>query len=179
MWDYRNGALTQRWSYDPSILGEHAPHGHQFRLGDPDNPLLVAAFEGWNDAGDAATGAIEISELSRQFNAMADRLEESVAIIRRDRDRLAAHGFFAVLDDDLVDALFHRHSRAAEGDRATGLCLHGQRSGFEHMRQADLTWATIRALVAMKPSTTMRRFCAAASSMAPHIWATSKPPNGD
>jgi signal transduction histidine kinase len=35
----------------------------------------------------AATGAIEISELSRQFNAMADRLEESVAIIRRDRDR--------------------------------------------------------------------------------------------
>jgi signal transduction histidine kinase len=35
----------------------------------------------------AATGAIEISELSRQFNAMADRLEESVGIIRRDRDR--------------------------------------------------------------------------------------------
>ena len=35
----------------------------------------------------AVTGAIEISELSRQFNAMADRLEESVAIIRRDRDR--------------------------------------------------------------------------------------------
>ncbi len=35
----------------------------------------------------AVTGAIEISELSRQFNAMADRLEESVSIIRRDRDR--------------------------------------------------------------------------------------------
>ncbi len=35
----------------------------------------------------AATGAIEISELSRRFNAMADRLEESVEIIRRDRDR--------------------------------------------------------------------------------------------
>jgi signal transduction histidine kinase len=35
----------------------------------------------------AATGAIEISELSRQFNAMAERLEESVEIIRRDRDR--------------------------------------------------------------------------------------------
>ena len=35
----------------------------------------------------AVTGAIEISELSRQFNAMADRLEESVEIIRRDRDR--------------------------------------------------------------------------------------------
>ncbi len=35
----------------------------------------------------AATGATEISELSRQFNAMADRLEESVTIIRRDRDR--------------------------------------------------------------------------------------------
>jgi signal transduction histidine kinase len=35
----------------------------------------------------AVTGAIEISELSRQFNAMAERLEESVEIIRRDRDR--------------------------------------------------------------------------------------------
>jgi signal transduction histidine kinase len=35
----------------------------------------------------ASTGATEISELSRQFNAMADRLEESVTIIRRDRDR--------------------------------------------------------------------------------------------
>jgi signal transduction histidine kinase len=29
----------------------------------------------------------EIAELSRQFNTMADRLEESLAIIRRDRDR--------------------------------------------------------------------------------------------
>lgn len=34
-----------------------------------------------------ATGAMEISDLSRRFNSMADRLEESVAIIRRDRDR--------------------------------------------------------------------------------------------
>jgi hypothetical protein len=28
------------------------------------DPVLVAAFEGWNDAGDAATGAIEFLELS-------------------------------------------------------------------------------------------------------------------
>ena len=35
----------------------------------------------------AVTGATEISELSRQFNAMAERLEESVGIIRHDRDR--------------------------------------------------------------------------------------------
>ena len=27
------------------------------------NPVLVAAFEGWNDAGDAATGAVEHLEL--------------------------------------------------------------------------------------------------------------------
>jgi signal transduction histidine kinase len=32
-------------------------------------------------------GSSEINELATQFNAMADRLEESVAIIRRDRDR--------------------------------------------------------------------------------------------
>ena len=33
------------------------------------------------------TGAAELAELSRQFNAMAARLGESVEIIRRDRDR--------------------------------------------------------------------------------------------
>jgi signal transduction histidine kinase len=32
-------------------------------------------------------GSVEINELATQFNAMADRLEESVEIIRRDRDR--------------------------------------------------------------------------------------------
>jgi signal transduction histidine kinase len=35
----------------------------------------------------ATANTRELQELSRQFNAMADRLEESVAIIRRDRDR--------------------------------------------------------------------------------------------
>jgi signal transduction histidine kinase len=38
------------------------------------------------DADDLSTGTLEIRELSQQFNAMADRLEESVSIIRRDRD---------------------------------------------------------------------------------------------
>jgi signal transduction histidine kinase len=32
-------------------------------------------------------GTLELSELAAQFNTMADRLEDSVAIIRRDRDR--------------------------------------------------------------------------------------------
>ncbi len=37
---------------------------------------------------DAATaGALELRELALQFNAMADRVQESVDIIRRDRDR--------------------------------------------------------------------------------------------
>jgi signal transduction histidine kinase len=34
-----------------------------------------------------ATGSVELVELSRQFNTMAARLEESMAIIRHDRDR--------------------------------------------------------------------------------------------
>jgi signal transduction histidine kinase len=33
------------------------------------------------------SGSSEVAELATQFNAMAERLEESVAIIRRDRDR--------------------------------------------------------------------------------------------
>jgi len=34
-----------------------------------------------------SSGTLELRELSTQFNTMADRLEESVSIIRRDRDR--------------------------------------------------------------------------------------------
>lgn len=36
---------------------------------------------------DLGSGTLELRALSTQFNLMADRLEESVAIIRRDRDR--------------------------------------------------------------------------------------------
>jgi two-component system phosphate regulon sensor histidine kinase PhoR len=39
------------------------------------------------ERADARAGPAELSELALQFNTMADRLEESVAIIRRDRDR--------------------------------------------------------------------------------------------
>jgi two-component system sensor histidine kinase BaeS len=38
-------------------------------------------------ASQVRAGSSELAELAEQFNAMADRLEESVAIIRRDRDR--------------------------------------------------------------------------------------------
>lgn len=38
-------------------------------------------------AAHALAGSSELADLSRQFNLMADRLEESVEIIRRDRDR--------------------------------------------------------------------------------------------
>jgi fibronectin-binding autotransporter adhesin len=34
-WDYRNGALTQRWLWTPN--GEHHAEGHQIRLADVDN----------------------------------------------------------------------------------------------------------------------------------------------
>jgi signal transduction histidine kinase len=36
---------------------------------------------------EASAGSAEIGEVSRRFNAMADRLEESIEFIRRDRDR--------------------------------------------------------------------------------------------
>jgi signal transduction histidine kinase len=38
-------------------------------------------------AGELGAGSIEMAELATQFNTMADRLEESVEMIRRDRDR--------------------------------------------------------------------------------------------
>ena len=36
------------------------------------DPVLVAAFEGWNDAGDAATGAVEHLELTWQSRLLAE-----------------------------------------------------------------------------------------------------------
>ena len=36
-WDYRNGVISRRWSWDADTLRQHAPEGHQVRLGDPDN----------------------------------------------------------------------------------------------------------------------------------------------
>jgi signal transduction histidine kinase len=39
------------------------------------------------ELAEASAGSEEIGEVSRQFNAMADRLEESIETIRRDRDR--------------------------------------------------------------------------------------------
>ena len=38
-------------------------------------------------AGEVGAGSVELAELATQFNTMADRLEESVEMIRRDRDR--------------------------------------------------------------------------------------------
>jgi signal transduction histidine kinase len=38
-------------------------------------------------AGHISAGSVELGALARQFNSMADRLEESVATIRSDRDR--------------------------------------------------------------------------------------------
>ncbi|HET7828314.1 MAG TPA: HAMP domain-containing sensor histidine kinase [Candidatus Limnocylindrales bacterium] len=49
------------------------------RLADGDLTSRVASDE-------LSQGTLELRELSQQFNAMADRLEESVNIIRRDRD---------------------------------------------------------------------------------------------
>ena len=47
----------------------------------------------------ARTGAKEITELSRQFNAMADQVEETMEVIRRDRD--ASREFLADVSHEL------------------------------------------------------------------------------
>ena len=56
-------------------------------------------------------GTLELSELAAQFNTMADRLEESVAIIRRDRDR--SRDFLADVSHELRDA--HRRPPDVHG----------------------------------------------------------------
>ena len=49
---------------------------------------------------DVSSSTLELRALSRQFNQMADRLEESVGIIRRDRDR--SRDFLADVSHELL-----------------------------------------------------------------------------
>ena len=49
------------------------------------DPLVVVAFEGWNDAGDAATGAVEHLELIWDAKPLAALRAPSVAEVRRSR----------------------------------------------------------------------------------------------
>jgi signal transduction histidine kinase len=56
------------------------------RLTEASRRLAEGDFSSRVPADELATGTLELRVLSLQFNTMADRLEESVAIIRRDRD---------------------------------------------------------------------------------------------
>ena len=51
--------------------------------------------------------------------------------------RQPADFFFAVFDNDLIDAGFRGGRRAAERDRAAGLCLQTEGGKFERMRHSD------------------------------------------
>jgi signal transduction histidine kinase len=57
---------------------------------------------------DRTAGSTEITELAVQFNTMADRLEESVEIIRRDRDR--SRDFLADVSHELRTPLAALHT---------------------------------------------------------------------
>ena len=57
------------------------------RLTAASRQLADGDLSGRVPAVEASEGSTEIADLSRQFNRMADRLEELVAITRRDRDR--------------------------------------------------------------------------------------------
>lgn len=57
------------------------------RLGDATRRLGSGDMTGRVPAAELETSYAEVAELARQFNHMADRLEESIDLIRRDRDR--------------------------------------------------------------------------------------------
>src|SRR4029077_19686287 len=70
-------------------------------------------------ANEGRAGSAELAELAVQFNAMADRLEESVEIIRRDRDR--SRDFLADVSHELRTPLaalrtFNELMREGAGD---------------------------------------------------------------
>ena len=57
------------------------------RLTDASRAIAEGDYSRRVPANLAGGGAAELAELSQQFNVMADRLGESMEIIRRDRDR--------------------------------------------------------------------------------------------
>jgi signal transduction histidine kinase len=57
------------------------------RLGDATRRLGAGDMTGRVPTAELESSYAEVAELARQFNHMADRLEESIALIRRDRDR--------------------------------------------------------------------------------------------
>ena len=57
------------------------------RLGDATRRLGAGDLSGRVPAAELESSYAEVADLARQFNAMADRLEESIELIRRDRDR--------------------------------------------------------------------------------------------
>ncbi|MFL5749977.1 MAG: ATP-binding protein [Chloroflexota bacterium] len=57
------------------------------RLTEASRSIAEGDFAERIDPADVRVGSSELTELADQFNTMAERLEESVSIIRRDRDR--------------------------------------------------------------------------------------------
>ena len=57
------------------------------RLTDASRALAEGQLGSRIPRADVRAGSSELADLAMQFNAMADQLEESVAIVRRDRDR--------------------------------------------------------------------------------------------
>ncbi len=57
------------------------------RLGEATRRLGAGDMTGRVPAAELESSYAEVAELARQFNHMADRLEESIDLIRRDRDR--------------------------------------------------------------------------------------------
>ncbi len=57
------------------------------RLGEATRRLGAGDMSGRVPAPELESSFSEVADLARQFNAMADRLEESIDLIRRDRDR--------------------------------------------------------------------------------------------
>lgn len=57
------------------------------RLGEATRRLGAGDLSGRVPAAELGSSYAEVADLARQFNVMADRLEESVSLIRRDRDR--------------------------------------------------------------------------------------------
>jgi signal transduction histidine kinase len=57
------------------------------RLGEATRRLAAGDLAGRVSAAEVESSYAEVADLARQFNVMAERLEESVDLIRRDRDR--------------------------------------------------------------------------------------------
>ncbi len=110
------------------------------RLGDATRRLGAGDLSGRVPAAELESSYAEVADLARQFNVMADRLEESVDLIRRDRDR--SRDFLADVSHELRTPLaaLHMNTELLQGPAGDDATTRAEFLGTSRQQLDRLDW---------------------------------------